>query len=229
MSCFGETSDLRPQTQDHFSRCHSPENEDVRVGLDDMSLLVSYLEVMDVADKVSFDLSLARGLDYYSGLIYEVIPKMATQVGSIAAGGRYDGLVGIVDRIFTILDAQQKKKKGASDLKPNIDVYIMAVGDKEFNGLLLKRMALARQPWDAGIRAEFAAKVKPKTTQQFNASEGAPLIVILGQDELAAGQVRLKDTRASDVEEGQKDRGRLVSREDLVEEVKNLLSNVANE
>jgi histidyl-tRNA synthetase len=84
-------------------------NSNIKESLDQMDLLVAYLEAMGVVDKVSFDLSLSRGLDYYTGLIYEVVmPTLATasrttgkkkhqpiQVGSVAAGGRYDGLVGM--------------------------------------------------------------------------------------------------------------------------------------
>lgn len=106
----------------------------VKAGLDDMDLLISYLEVMDVAAKVSFELSLARGLDYYSGLIYEVIPtstdrpgharaSQPSQVSSISGGGRYDTLVGMygkrpipcvglsfgVDHIFTLLYPGREK------------------------------------------------------------------------------------------------------------------------
>ncbi|RYP66575.1 hypothetical protein DL771_007728 [Monosporascus sp. 5C6A] len=216
--------------------------KDVKAGLDEMELLVSYLEVMDVVDNVSFDLSLARGLDYYTGLIYEVIPKSTnqpSQVGSVAAGGRYDGLVGMygkppipcvglsfgIDRIFTILDA--RRNKSSSELTNEVDVYIIAVGGKDYDGLLLERMAVARQLWDAGIRTEFAAKVKPRLHSQLKASESGPLAVILSQDELAAGQVRLKVLRASDKETVQKHRGQLVPKEDLVEEVKKLLSAIA--
>lgn len=172
-------------------------------GVADMKLLASYLEAMDVVDKVSFDLSLAKGLDYYTGLIYEVVTDNTnppSQVGSIAAGGRYDDLVGMygrrplpcvgisfgVDRIFTLLDARRNKKNG-TDLGGQAEVYIMAFGGKEFDGLLLERMRVARQLWSAGIRAEFAAKVKPKPLQQFNASEGVPVAVMLGQDELEQG------------------------------------------
>jgi len=236
-------------------------NEDVKAGLDDMDLLVSYLEALDVINKVSFDLSLARGLDYYSGLIFEVITKapsrdgvvvpdkegmpspeqraksenQSSEVGSIAAGGRYDSLVGMygkrpipcvgvsfgVDRIFTILEARREKRP--SLLTHEVDVYVMAFGGKDFDGLLLERMALARQLWNAGIRAEFAAKVKPKLQQQFKAAKDLPLAVIFGQDEVAAGQVRLKILEAGDDETDAKGRGQLVSREDLVEEVKKLL------
>lgn len=61
----------------------------------DMGLLFKYLKAMDGLDKVSFDLSLARGLDYYTGVIYEAVLTDTDRVGSIAAGGRYDNLVGM--------------------------------------------------------------------------------------------------------------------------------------
>ncbi|KAG6036655.1 hypothetical protein E4U41_005579 [Claviceps citrina] len=235
-------------------------NEQVKRGLDDMTLLASYVDAFGISEKVSFDLSLARGLDYYTGLIYEVInlpPKPedgvaaasgkkskkddpASQVGSIAAGGRYDNLVGMygkrqipcvgisfgVDRIFTILEARRRKE----GVKPrrDTDVYVMAAGLKDFSGLLTERMSVAQRLWSAGIRAEFSPKVKPKLPQQFKAAEGVPLGVILGEEELAAGQVRLKklgqvDTKAGDDESASKDYGKLVSLDDLADEVKKLL------
>lgn len=215
-------------------------NDDVMAGVSDMNLLLSYLTAMGIADTVSFDLSLARGLDYYSGLIYEVVPQIkgsANQVGSIAAGGRYDGLVGMygkqpvpcvgisfgVDRIFTLLDARRKKeKKGTSELDHETDVYIMAFGGKESGGFILERMAIARELWKAGIRAEFTAKLKPRVQAQFTASDRARLTVTLGQEEVECGQVRLRSALASDKE--QRDKGELVSREKLVEEVRKYLS-----
>ncbi|KAI1472495.1 histidyl-tRNA synthetase [Daldinia caldariorum] len=233
-------------------------NEEIKAGLADMDLLSTYSKELGTFDKVSFDLSLARGLDYYTGLIFEVIQKPAetkdkdgtrypekssknddaSAVGSIAAGGRYDNLVGMygkkqipcvgisfgVDRIFTILKARRGDKENRSR---QVDVYIMAFGGKEFNGLLLERMSVARQLWEAGIRAEFSAKVKPRLPQQFKASEDVPLGVILGQDEIAEGKVRLKvlgtGKGGKGDEKDEKDQGQLVSRENLVEEVKKLL------
>lgn len=227
-------------------------NDDIKAGLEDMTRLASYAGALNVDKKISFDLSLARGLDYYTGLIFEVInqpinaeaapadgkakkPKKddpASQVGSIAAGGRYDNLVGMygkrqipcvgisfgVDRIFTILNARNKKEKGKRDVE--LDVYVMAAGGGD--GLILERMAITRQLWDAGIRAEFQPKVKVKMVQQFKNAEGVPLGVILGETELANGQVRLKVlNRGQDAE---KDDGKLVAREDLVAEVKKLLA-----
>lgn len=255
------SGDTREMLQFLKSDASLSANEDVKAGIDDMDLLISYLEAFDVIDKVSFDLSLARGLDYYTGLIFEVITKAPSrngvalsdnggatsseqrakadhhsgQVGSIAAGGRYDGLVGMygkrpipcvgvsfgVDRIVTILDARREKRP--SPLAHEVDVYVMAFGGKDSDGLLLERMAVARQLWNAGIRAEFAPKVKPKLQQQFKAAKDVPLAVIFGQDEVAAGQVRLRLFKAGDDEADVKDKGQLVSREHLVEEVQKLL------
>ncbi|KAI9784141.1 MAG: Cytoplasmic and mitochondrial histidine tRNA synthetase [Geoglossum umbratile] len=220
-------------------------NASAQKGLADMELLFTYLEAFDILDKVSFDLSLARGLDYYTGVIFEVItegsapPSTSTTasgaptptprpkskkkpvdpdddrssdpsigVGSVAAGGRYDELVGMfsgkaqipcvgisfgVDRIFSITKARMDAD---SVVRSNeVDVYVMAFGGKGFTGLLKERMEVARLLWDAGIKAEFAYKAKPKLPAQFKAAEagGVPFAVILGEDEQAAGKVRVKE------------------------------------
>jgi histidyl-tRNA synthetase len=228
-------------------------NIHVQAGIADMDLLASYLQALRVTDKVSFDLSLARGLDYYTSLIFEVLckpspdpeiemrqtkrrPKGAeesSQVGSIAAGGRYDNLVGMygkrtipcvgvsfgVDRIFTILKARCEKEEALRARK--IDVYIMAFGGKEFDGLLLERLSIASQLWDAGIATEFMAKVKPKLQQQFRGALDVPLAIILGQDELTAGKVRVKVLGLDNHPEKE---GVLVEKADLVAEVQKRLS-----
>ena len=126
-----------------------------------------------------------------------------------------------VDRIFTILEARGEKKMPL--LTHDIDVYIMTFEGKDSDGLLLERMKVARQLWDAGIRAEFAPKVKPKLPQQFKATKDVPLTVMLGHDELATGQVRLKIFSTGNDETDGKDQGQLVSIENLVEEVRKLL------
>lgn len=177
-------------------------NESIKEGVADLKLLTANLDAMGVIDKVSFGLSLARGLDYHTGLIYEVVPDSGDQplqVGSIAAGGRYDNLVGMygrrplpcvgisfgVDRIFTLLDVW--RKKSGPGLGREAEVYVMAFGGREFDGLLFERMRVARQLWDAGIRAEFAARVRLRPLQQFNAAEGVPVGVMLGQEEVEGG------------------------------------------
>ncbi|CEL03356.1 Putative Histidyl-tRNA synthetase, mitochondrial (AFU_orthologue; AFUA_4G12920) [Aspergillus calidoustus] len=243
-------------------------NEHIQKGIADMELLFNYLEAYEVLDKVSFDLSLARGLDYYTGLIYEVVTPLSTPegfaqsqdkkksksnksddpnvgVGSIAAGGRYDDLVNMfakkrqipcvgisfgVDRIFTIMKQRNEREaeEGNSTVRPSeVDVFVMAFGGKGFNGLLAERMSVANQLWNAGIKTEFAPSVKPRLPQQFKLAEAGkvPLAVILGEDELAAGKVKLKELG---LPEGHPEKeGYLVSRDDLVEEIKKKLNKTA--
>ncbi|KUI65714.1 Histidine--tRNA ligase, mitochondrial [Cytospora mali] len=240
-------------------------NDSIKAGMDDMEILLSYLEAFDIVDKISFDLSLARGLDYYTGLIFEVITSLpndsktpasnskykskGAQVGSIAAGGRYDNLVGMygdrnipcvgvsfgVERIYTILDARQPKssKGGQSLLAQDVDVYVVAAGS---DGLLLERMAVCGLLTKAGIKAAFLRKAKPSMRSQFNAADNAPLSVILGPDELAAGNVRLKVSAGKNAgrgkdsgaegRRGEKDRGQLVAKNDLVTEVNRILKSM---
>lgn len=103
----------------------------------EMEMLFTYLQSMNCLDRLSFDFSLARGLDYYTGLIYEaVLTDPSNRVGSIAGGGRYDGLVGMfsgkpipavgvsigIERIFYLLE--EKLKKDATVRPTETQIYI---------------------------------------------------------------------------------------------------------
>ena len=260
-------------------------NEKAKAGIEEMSLLMDYLEAFEVLDKTWFDLSLARGLDYYTGVIFEVVtegsapaslpttegtdgtpdgarrsskkPKASANededrsndpsigVGSVAAGGRYDTLVdrflpkaqmpcvGIsfgVDRIFTITKTRMAQKADAES-KPRrateTDVYVMAFGGKGFDGMLKERMQICKSLWDAGIKAEFLHKVKPKLQAQFKAAEtdSVPYAVILGEEEQAAGKAKIKEMGLPDGHP-EKD-GILVNLSDLPIEVKKRLAKKA--
>lgn len=249
-------------------------NKSMQKGMDDMELLFSYLEAFNVLDKTEFNLSLARGLDYYTGLIFEVITegsappsKSGNQhtdsrplkkekttnkfdedrsndpsvgVGSVAAGGRYDELVGMfsgksqipcvglslgVDRIVSITKARMESDKAAAAAlrSSEVDVFVMAFGGKGFTGLLKERLEVCKILWDAGIKAEFAYKQKPKLPAQFKAADTneVPFAVILGEDEQAKGQVRIKEL-GLEAGHAEKD-GVLVGLTDLVDEVKQRL------
>lgn len=252
------------------------ENKSMQKGMDDMDLLFNYLDAFNVLDKTEFNLSLARGLDYYTGLIFEVItegsappaksenrnnslkpPRPSKKekavnnfdedrsddpsvgVGSVAAGGRYDELVGMfsgksqipcvglslgVDRIVSIAKARMEADKAAAALRSSeVDVFVMAFGGKGFTGLLVERLKVCKILWDAGIKAEFAYKQKPKLPAQFKAAETneVPFAVILGEDEQAKGQVRIKEL-GLEAGHAEKD-GVLVDLTNLVEEVKQRL------
>ncbi|CAG8932511.1 unnamed protein product [Penicillium salamii] len=219
-------------------------NASAKAGLEDMALMMDYLEAFGVLDKISFDMSLARGLDYYTGVIYEVVTEGSAGVqvavaenqkpagkkdkgkpsedddrsndptlgvGSVAAGGRYDNLVSMflpkaqipcvgisfgVDRIFSITKARLEREQKSTALRSSeVDAYVMAFGGKGFTGMLKERMDVCQKLWNAGIKAEFSYKLKPKLPQQFKAAEqGAiPFGIILGEEELAAGKCRIKE------------------------------------
>ncbi|KAK3906664.1 hypothetical protein C8A05DRAFT_29413 [Staphylotrichum tortipilum] len=241
-------------------------NASMQAGFADMDLLFTYLEAFGADHTVSFDLSLARGLDYYTGVIYEVVtegsapaapaseenkakaakkkggkPSSADDdrsddptlgIGSIAAGGRYDNLVGMfsgktqvpcvgisfgIDRIFSIISAIQKEKERRNE----VDVFVMAFGGgKDFTGLLKERSQVCSRLWDAGIKAELLYKVKPKLQNQFKAAEagGVPFALILGEDELAQGKAKLKEMGLP--EDHPLKEGELISLDNLIEEVK---------
>jgi histidyl-tRNA synthetase len=121
-----------------------------------------------------FDLSLARGLDYYTGAIFEAVFTNSSKdeelsgVGSIAAGGRYDDLVGMfsngkkipcvgislgVERIFSIL-ARQLEKQGKVTRASDVDVFVIGVGD----GALSERMKICTELWDNDIKVRCLSR-----------------------------------------------------------------------
>lgn len=215
-------------------------NEGACKGIADIKLLLDYLDVFNVKDRVRLDLSLARGLDYYTGIIYEAVQSEAEGVGSIAAGGRYDHLVGMfsgtnkngkpktipcvgvsvgVERVFSILMARQN----INEIKSNAtQVYIISLGG---DGLLKERMALANELWKAGINASFMFKDKPKLNKQWAAcdKDQIPFAVILGQDEIDNNQIRIKDLRAKDESQGG---GIVYNRKDMIQALKEKINSL---
>ncbi|KXS22105.1 histidyl-tRNA synthetase [Gonapodya prolifera JEL478] len=212
-------------------------SERARKGLEEMKLLLKYLDSMGIAEKILFDLSLARGLDYYTGPIYEAVFNNPADgagydgelvgVGSIAAGGRYDNLVGMfsggrqipcvgvslgIERIFSIL----LRKTKLEEVKSNeVEVYVIGLGD----GVLEERIRIAAELWDAGIKAEFSYKVKPRLQSEFDTCDRdqIPFSVLVGPGEVKDGKVRVKDM--TDKSEENK-RGVLIDRAALVTELK---------
>ncbi|GJT80202.1 histidine--tRNA ligase, cytoplasmic [Tanacetum coccineum] len=154
--------------------------------------------------KVVLDLSLARGLDYYTGVIYEAVFKGATQVGSIAAGGRYDNLIGMfgtkrvvaigvslgIECVFTIMEQNQKDDKQllrASETQ----VLVSILGDD-----LSLAAKLVSMCWDVKLKAEFL--VNKRLSKHFDRAKefGIPWIVMVGEQEITKGVVKLKNKDA---------------------------------
>ena len=128
-----------------------------------------------------------------------------------------------VDRIFSIT---KQRLNAAQVIRPTeVDVFVMAFGGgKEFTGLLPERMEVSKLLWDAGIKAEYLWKQKPKLQNQFKAAENGkvPWAVILGEDEWKADKLKIKEMGLPDGHP-EKD-GVEVTKADLVKEPQARLS-----
>ncbi|XP_047586460.1 histidine--tRNA ligase, mitochondrial isoform X2 [Lutra lutra] len=232
VQCHGGVSLIEEMFQD--SRLS--QNKQALEGLGDLKLLFEYLTLFGIAEKISFDLSLARGLDYYTGVIYEAVllqtPAQAEEslnVGSVAAGGRYDGLVGMfdpkghkvpcvglsigVERIFAILE-QRIKTSGQKIRTTETQVFVATPQ----NNFLQERLKLISELWDAGIKAELLYKNNPKLLTQLHYCEhmGIPLVVIIGEQELKEGVIKLRSVVSREEV--------AIKRENLVAEIQKRLS-----
>ncbi len=151
--------------------------------------------------------SLARGLSYYTGTIYEVYAKSSSVTGSLAAGGRYDNMigqflgsgekipaVGISFGLEPILEVL-KERHGDLPLRKTVtQVYVIP-----FKTLLAEGRAICQQLRRAGIKTDmdFSAKGISDGLKYANAYE-IPFVVIVGPDEVAAGKVKLRDMRSGE-------------------------------
>ncbi|XP_078509573.1 histidine--tRNA ligase, cytoplasmic-like isoform X1 [Lissotriton helveticus] len=209
-------------------------------GLNDMKTLFEYLTLYGVTSQISFDLSLARGLDYYTGVIYEAVLlqdqkevqaqqndhcEETLSVGSVAGGGRYDGLVGMFDpkgrkvpcvgvsigieRIFSIME--QKAEASDEKIRTTETQVLVAAAQKK---LLEERLKLISELWNADIKAEMLYKKNPKLLNQLQYCEetGIPLVAIIGEQELKDGVVKLRVVATREEVN--------ISRQDLVEEIR---------
>ena len=168
----------------------------------EMEILFTYLDAMKILDKISFDFSLARGLDYYTGVIYEAVLTDTDRVGSISGGGRYDGLIGMfsgknipsvggsigIERIFNILE---EKAKAAGDCRATeTQILVTSMG----KNLAPRRMEACANLWRAGFKAETLYVENPRADKTFSYAfdNGIPLILIIGEQEIKDGIYKLK-------------------------------------
>ncbi|KAH6801148.1 Class II aaRS and biotin synthetases superfamily protein [Perilla frutescens var. hirtella] len=177
-------------------------NGESNLALNELEILFKALQKAKFINKVVFDLSLARGLDYYTGVIFEAVFKGGTQVGSIAAGGRYDNLIGMfgrkqvpsvgvslgIERVFVIME-QLQKDKNQEIRATEIQVLVSILVDDLSLGT-----ELASELWEAKLKAEFM--VNKKLSKHVDRAKGSkiPYMAIVGDYELSKGVVKLKDT-----------------------------------
>jgi histidyl-tRNA synthetase len=152
------------------------------------------------------DLSMIRGLDYYTGPIFEVVVD-EPKIGSISGGGRYDGLIGMFSRqdvpatggsvgLERIIDVIEDLGMQPAGLAGTVTEVLVTVFSSETQAASL---GLARDLRGAGLRVEVALTGDRLPNQlKYAARRGIPAVAIVGPDEVAAGQVMLKDMRSGE-------------------------------
>jgi len=163
------------------------------------------VECLGIGLTPELDLSLARGLNYYTGAIFEVKANDFA-IGSISGGGRYDDLTGIfgmpgmsgvgisfgADRIY---DVMLGLNLFPEELACSTKVLFTNLGDQE----QIASMHLIGQLRDKGVAAEiYPDQGKMKKQMEYANRRAIPYVVIIGSEELAAGEATLKDMRSGE-------------------------------
>ena len=174
-------------------------------GVEETKFILDTLKVTGLNNEIQLDLTLARGLNYYTGAIFEV-KALDTPMGSITGGGRYDNLTGIfgmpglsgvgisfgADRIYDVLNALNLYPKEAVNAT---QVLFINFGEKEA-AYCLPFVAKARK---AGIRTEiFPDKAKMKKQMSYANAKNIPYVVLAGENEINKGKLMLKDMQTGE-------------------------------
>jgi histidyl-tRNA synthetase len=175
-------------------------------GLKDLAFTFNAVGTLRAA-KLEFDPTLARGLDYYTGAIFEVKTAEGNMPGSICGGGRYDDLTGVfglegmsgvgisfgADRIHDVLLELDRFPK---DLATSTRLLFVNFGEEEAKHCL----TLLRRVREAGISAELYPDTGAKMKKQLGYADakGVPFVALIGENELKQGLVTVKDLRSGE-------------------------------
>ena len=169
-------------------------------GIEESEFILNTIAGLGIRSEVELDLTLARGLNYYTGAIFEV-KALDVQIGSISGGGRYDNLTGVfglsgvsgvgisfgADRIYDVLNQLDLYPKDAS---ASTQVLFVNFGTAE-SAYVLPILAKVRQ---AGIRAEiFPDASKMKKQMSYANAKSIPFVAIAGENEMQEGKLTLKN------------------------------------
>ena len=169
-------------------------------GVEETKFILDSLKTSGLKNEIQLDLTLARGLNYYTGAIFEV-KALDVQIGSITGGGRYDNLTGIfgmpglsgvgisfgADRIYDVLNQLDLYPKEAVN---GTQLLFINFGEKE-TAYCLPIAAKARQ---AGIRTEvFPDSAKMKKQMSYANAKQIPFVALAGENEINEGKLTLKD------------------------------------
>ncbi|WP_295906785.1 histidine--tRNA ligase [uncultured Alistipes sp.] len=174
-------------------------------GVDEIETVFTHVDRLGLGLPVELDLSLARGLNYYTGAIFEV-KALDYAIGSISGGGRYDDLTGIfgmpnlsgvgisfgADRIYDVMTGLGLFPE---EVNFSTRVFLTNLGEEEQTAAL----GLLRQLRQAGIAAEiYPEPGKMKKQMEYANRRSIPYVVIIGSQELEAGVVTLKEMRSGE-------------------------------
>lgn len=169
-------------------------------GVEESEFILTTLETMGLKNEIELDLTLARGLNYYTGAIFEV-KALDVQIGSITGGGRYDNLTGVfgmagvsgvgisfgADRIFDVLNQLELYPKEAVN---GTQLLFTNFGEKE----AAFAMSMLTKVRAAGIRAElFPDAAKMKKQMSYANAKNISYVAIIGETELSEGKAMLKN------------------------------------
>lgn len=169
-------------------------------GAKELQEILSYLKSMKLDSKVKVDLSLARGLDYYTGPIFEVVAEEG--IGSVAGGGRYDKMIGLfsgkdvpsvgislgIERIMEVM----KERKMTEAKKSKVKVFVVAVNEKVRD----KVLEIAQELRKEAIAADYDLRFRTLSKQlDYVNSLGIPFAAIVGDRELKEKSVKLRDMK----------------------------------
>lgn len=169
-------------------------------GIEELATVFYYLDDLQIETEIKLDLTLARGLSYYTGAIFEV-KALDAQIGSITGGGRYDDLTGIfglknmsgvgisfgADRIF---DVMQQLDLFPKDNTTTTQILFVNFGEKEEKYCL----PLLKQLRTAGINTEiYPEAAKMKKQMGYADKKGIPYVALVGETEMQEGILSLKD------------------------------------
>ncbi len=197
IACPGTSADKLVFLEQYRGR-----NETFDLGLDELRTVVGYLPAFGVPEEnFELDLTIARGLDYYTGTVYETVLLDHPEVGSICSGGRYDNLAGYytnkslpgvgisigLTRLFYIL--QEQNMISDAVLTAPADVLILPMTDD-----LSAAVALASMLRAGGLRVQlYSEKKKFKAKIGYADKLGIPFVIFLGEDEIAQHVCALKN------------------------------------
>ena len=194
------------------------DSEVAREGIAELEELNGYLTTLGVPDEFyRINVSMVRGLEYYTGPIYETVVE-EPKIGSITGGGRYDELIGSFSKqgypatgtsfgIERIIDVMEEFDMFPATVGKTVTQVLVTVFDAELAQESLKLATLLRQD---GIRTEVYCRSTRLSTQiKYADTKGIPYAVILGSDEVEAGTVAIRDLASREQQ--------IVPREELVE------------